>query len=240
MVNLFQDLWLGACFSLAILCLIVGIFFLNQAKKNKDLISLKSYSKGIALFMFIVGINGFLDFGNMYSNTVLGKNDLFPDTFKFLNYGRTSFYIIITLLMASLAVLSYQIEKYIKKNEKHILTDILIVCFFISLIPYVGFLIPADFHYAIMIIVYLTQVPFGGIILYWGVFYLSLAAKTSGIVRRRALLVGFGLGMVFTGILSDLIYRAAVPGEYIFPFFCFFVANLGIVFLIIGFKREKI
>lgn len=227
-------------FSLAVLFIISGFFFVNQARKNKKMESLFKYSIGIALFMFILGLNGFIDFGTIISTDVIGGYDLIPQDKQFMTYGKSSFYIILTLLMISFAVLSFQIERYIKRSKHLVFTYTLIICFFITLIPYFGFAIPSEYHRIIMIIAYSTQLPFALIIVYWGVFYLALAAKTAGIVRKRALLVGFGLGFTFGGIIFDTMYRWMVTGEYLFPLICKIIGNLGIIFMLEGFRREEL
>ncbi|MHA1342036.1 MAG: hypothetical protein ACTSRZ_19385 [Promethearchaeota archaeon] len=234
-----RELWLGASLILAIFFYIIVIFFLKQAKQSSELISLKKYSIGIAVFMAILGCNGFIDFGAMYYTEVLGEYDLFPESLQLLTAGQTSFYIIISLLMIGFAILSYQIEKYIKQSKRWILTTILIICFIISLIPYFGGLIPTEYHQIVKNIVYGTQIPFFFIIIYWGVFYLALAKNTTGIVRRRAVMVAFGLGFLFAGIIVDTIYRWLTDGLYFFPFILKCISITGAVLLMLGFKRES-
>jgi len=237
---MFCGLWLFTSLILAILFIIISIFFLNQAKKNKEVISLKRYSIGISIFMLILGINGFIDLGAMYATEVLNQYDLFSESDQLLKAGQTSFFIIISLLMIGFAVLSYQIEKYIKQSKRKILTTILIICFIISLIPYFGHYIPIEYHYLIKNIVYGTQIPFTFIIIYWGVFYLALAKNTTGVVRRRAIMVAFGLGFLFFGIIMDTIYRWSTDALYLIPFLLKCISNTGAILLMLGFKREEL
>ncbi|MBD3351108.1 MAG: hypothetical protein GF364_06445 [Candidatus Lokiarchaeota archaeon] len=234
-----KELWLFANLILFIFSAFISGFFFLQAKKNKQVESLRKYCIGIGIFMLFVALNGAIDVSTMYVTEVLGKYDLFPEEQQFLTYGKNSFYIIITLLMVGFSVLSYQIESHITRSQRHTLTIVLVVCFFISLIPYFGFLIPDEYHKLVKNIVYGTQVPFTLIIIYWGVFYLSLARKSAGIVKRKALMVAFGLGFLFFGIIVDTMYRWVRADEFIVPFAVRCISIVGAILLLFGFKREE-
>jgi hypothetical protein len=91
-----------------------------------------------------------------------------------------------------------------------------------------------------MILTYSCLLPFGLIIAYWGIFYIRLGIKTTGIVRKRAFLVAFGLGFLFAGIILEVYIRSILLEPYIL-LFCFkLISIIGVFMLYRGFRRESL
>ncbi len=234
-----RTVWLTEMLALAILFVLTSILFLIEAKKTNNPI-LRKYYVAIALFMLIFGLNGFLDYFAQHAIHVLGQDDFLPENMRFLTVGQNSFLIMITLLQLGFAVLSYVIETFITNSERKYLHKTLLVCFGISFLSYLGPLVPTDYHELIYLIVNATLIPFALIIVYWGVFYLRLAKNSPGSVRKKALMVAFGLGFLFFGIIMDTMYRGAVFGEYALPIFFKSVSLIGVPLLIFGFRRKDL
>ncbi len=230
-------IWLVLLCTLSIGVTLASIYFLVLSYKRETIESVKKYYRLVGIFLLALGLCGFLDFTYAYLKKYLGiMEDPLPPVSA--SHG-TYFFIITTCLMFSFWALTRTIEKYIKQSEKMPLSKIMLICVIITLIPYVT---PNDITDLLVPLIFGTMIPFGLIILYWGVFYLKLAAKSEGVLKKRAYFVGFGLGTIFVGILLDILLRDfAVLTEstgYLFPLVCVAVANIGVPLLFLGFKRD--
>jgi len=225
---------------LAILPIGTGInsihFFRLSAKGSLE--TVKKYYLWIAVFMLAITVCGVIDVTYAYYQRILENPGVDPLP-HLATEGGTYFFLITTFLMFSFLALTRTVEKYIKQSEKLILTFIMLICFILSLIPYVT---PPDMTDQLAMIVYASYLPFTFIILYWGVFYLRLASKSEGILKRRANLIAFGLGTIFLGISGGIVLRDFAPiieaTGYIFPAVFAAVGNVGPFLLFSGFKQD--
>jgi hypothetical protein len=238
------DLWLILLLTNAIFITIASASFLIQAFKKRELKSVSRYSYSFALFFMIVSINGFLDFFQQYFYYKLDRPTLFPESMQVLPGGVTNFYIIISLLHLSYAILSYQVETYVIQKEKAIFSWILMGCFVVSLLAYFGPLFSEEIQIYLVYVVNGTLLPFGLIIFSWGIFYLKIGFKGVGIVKRKALMVAFGLGGLMIGIISDTGYREFCNANgleiiWIIPIMFKMMCLIAIPLLYFGFHREE-
>ena len=237
MVDIILILWLIFLFTLAIGVTIDSIYFLILSFKRETIESVKKYYRLVGIFLLALGLCGFLDFVYAYLKKYLGiEADPLPPVSA--SYG-TYFFIITTCLIFSFWALTRTIEKYIKQSEKMPLSKIMLVCVIITLLPYVT---PNDITDLLVPLIFGTMLPFGLIILYWGVFYLKLAGQSEGVLKKRAYFVGFGLGTIFVGILLDILFRdfaiVVQATGYFFPLIFVIVSNIGVPLLLLGFKRD--
>ena len=159
-------------------------------------------------------------------------------------FNTFTFYFIISLLQLSYAILLYEVENFIRQSKSHYLTIILVICFVVSLVAYIGWIFPRNLQGLVSNIIIWTMIPFALIIFYLGVFYLVLAKRSVGAVRHKALLVAFGIGFIFASIIFDLLYRqyclsANIQIWWVLPVIFRAVGIIGVPMLIYGFRRES-
>ena len=211
-------------------------FFRLSAKGS--LKSVKKYYLWIAVFLLMISVCGIIDVWYAYYQRILENPGVDPLP-HLATEGGTYFFLITTFLMFSFLALTRTVEKYIKQSEKKVLTYIMLACFIVSLIPYIT---PPDMTDQLAMIVYGSYIPFTLIILYWGVFYLRLARKSEGILKKRANLIAFGLGTIFLGISGGIVLRDFIPlieaTGYLFPIVFAAVGNIGPWLLFWGFKQD--
>jgi len=214
-----------------------AIHFFRLSVKG-SLKSVKKYYLWIAVFMLMITVCGVIDVWYAYYQRILENPGVDPLP-PLATEGGTYFYLINTFLMLSFLALTKTVEKYIKQSERKILTYIMLACFIMSLIPYVTL---PDVTDQLWMVIYGAYLPFTLIILYWGVFYLRLASKSEGILKKRANLIAFGLGMLFLGISGGIVLRDMAPlielTGYLFPIVFVAVGNIGPWLLFSGFKQD--
>ncbi len=213
---------------------------------------LHQYYRGMAFFFFCMSLNGFFDFIDQYYRYVLGDgtiaSTLFPPAYQVFNKipltdtTTTTFCVIITLLMLSFAILSYQLETYILQSKVRPMTIILLICLVASLISFFAGYFDATIQTILSLVVVATLIPLAIIIGYWGVFYLILAKRSIGSIRHKAILVALGIGFIMGGIIFDTIYRQTIPLDAIvwfWPMGIKIVGCLGVPMLFYGFRRKE-
>ena len=259
----FEIAWVFALGAQAISVLIVSIFFQREAIRNKAIKGLAHYYQGMMLFFLFLGINGIFDFLEQYAHYIVsptpGVGSLFPPEYQVFNkltpglMNTTTFCIIISLLLLSFGILSYQLEKDVFNYKHRVLSVILFACCCVSLVAYftqpISSLLLSSSGIAevttqgmISLITMSTLLPFAIIIGYWGVYYLVFAKRTMGSIRRKAILVAFGIGFIMAGIIFDIMYRSAISTTQIFwliPLVNRAVGVLGVPMLFYGFRREQ-
>lgn len=230
-------IWWGLLILLPVWTGINAVHFFRLSAKS-GLETVKKYYLWIAVFMLMLTFCGFIDVWYAYYQRILGNPGVDPLP-HLATEGGTYFFLITTFLMFSFLALTRTVEKYIKQSEKTVLTYIMLIGFILSLIPYVT---PPDVTDQLALIVYGAYIPFTFMILYWGVFYLKLAGKSEGIIKKRANQIAFGLGMTFIGIAGGLATRDFAPliaaTGYLFPIGFAVVGNLGELLLLFGFKQD--
>jgi len=237
MASVDMIIWLGCLFILACGLLIDSLYFFSLSAKRDTLKTVKKYYRLIAIFLLALSLCGFLDLWYAYYQRYLGiqEDPLPPASASFGTY----FFVITTCLMFSFFALTRTTEKYVKQSKSMILTKILFTCFLISLVPYVT---PPEITDILAPLIYMVYLPFTLIILYWGVFYLRLGAKSEGIIKKKAYFTAFGLGTIFLGISGDIVIRDQLwiieTTGYLFPIIFVIGGIIGIPLLFTGFKRE--
>ena len=214
-----------------------SIHFFRLAKKS-SLTSVKKYYFWIAVFMLAISVCGVIDVWYAWYQRILGNRGVDPLP-HLATEGGTYFFLITTFLMLSFFALTRTVEKYIKQSKKIPLSYIMLCCFLISLLAYIT---PPDTTDLLAPIIYGTYFPFTLVILYWGVYYLILAKRSEGVLKKRANLIAFGLGTLFLGIAGGIVLRdfdllIEFTG-YLFPIVFVIVANIGVPLLYMGFKQD--
>ena len=248
--NSLEYVWLGELVAQSVLVLIASIVFLWHVQKSRDVPSLSNYYKGLSWFFFFAAISGFVDFLQQISTYYLGQTGFFGNSFQWFPatsptiFNTFTFYFIISILQLSYAILLYEVENFIRQSKSHYLTIILVICFVVSLVAYIGWIFPRNLQGLVSNIIIWTMIPFALIIFYLGVFYLVLAKRSVGAVRHKALLVAFGIGFIFASIIFDLLYRqyclsANIQIWWVLPVIFRAVGIIGVPMLIYGFRRES-
>lgn len=237
------EIWLIEMILLAVGVGFASFSFIYKSFRKIELKSVSRYYFGLGIFFLAFTFNGFLDFLEQYNFWVVGQNGIFPN-WNLLPGESVTFYLMIPILQFAFVMLSLQIETFILQREKKRLTTVLTVCFIISLTIFTTPLFPDSMKYIWSFILNATLVPYAMIVLYWGVFYLRLAKNSAGIVRNKALKVGFGLGMIMCGIIFDTMYRAIVLSNsmeiiWFFPILFKFIAIIGIPLLYSGLQTSE-
>ncbi|GAB4313705.1 MAG: hypothetical protein Kow0069_14950 [Promethearchaeota archaeon] len=229
--------WLAEMAFLAVWIYVIGLYFLSGALRNPDLKSLRRYYVGFFVFFVLVGTCGVIHFTYEYYKYVVGREVWAGLMGQAQN---PYFYVLVTLLQLGFAVLSYQIEKYVRQSKYFPFTVLLSACFAVSLVPY--FLTPAQNDAFSIYVVNASLTGFLVSLIYWGVFYLRLAKLSTGIVRRRALAAAFGLAYLFFGILMDVVFRTQLPvppETNLLPSVLILVVSvIGVPLVFFGFQRK--
>lgn len=246
-----EFVWISLILLLDLMLFLASIFFLRESHKNRQMKGLHQYYRGMTFFFFCMSLNGFFDFFEQYFRYVLGDgtilSTLFPPEYQVFNKiprtetTTTTFCIIITLLMLSFAILSYQLETYILQSKLRPMTIILLACFFISLLAFFAQNFDTFIQTILSLIDVSTLLVLAFIIGYWGVYYLVLAKRSIGSIRKKAILVALGIGFIMGGIIFDTIYRQTIPLASIFWFWPMgikIVGCLGVPMLFYGFRRK--
>ena len=247
-LNPFEIGWLLLIFAQTVMILFTALFFIRETRRSKEMKALSHYYQGMAWFFFFLGINGIFDSLEQYFRYVNNsQSGLFPEQYQVLPalqpptlMTNTTFFVIISLLMLSFAILSYPLETYVLQSKRRPRTIILLICFGVSLVAFFGKNFDPSTQLLLSQIVDATLWPFAIIIMYWGIYYLVLAKRTIGSIRHKAVLVGLGLGFMLGGIIIDILYRTYfAPIWWLVPLVCRSVGVLGILMLVFGFRREQ-
>ena len=238
----FLQIWLIEMILLALGLGYASLSFIYKSYKKIELKSVSRYYFGLGIFFLAFAFNGVLDALEQYSIWIVGQNGMFPN-WNLLPGESVTFYLMIPILQFAFIMLSLQIETFILQREKKRITLVLIICFIISLTIFITPIFPDALKYIWSFILNATLIPYAIIVLYWGIFYLRLAANSAGIVRNKALKVGFGLGMIMCGIVFDTIYRNTSLNNGIeiiwwFPILFKTVAIIGIPLLYLGLETS--
>ncbi len=215
-----------------------ALSFIYKSYKKIALKTVSQYYFGLGVFFLAFAFNGILDALEQYYLWIVGQNGIFP-AWNLLPGESVTFYLMIPILQFAFVMLSLQIETFILQRPKKNITKVLIVCFIISLTIFITPVFPDTLKVVWSLVLNATLIPYAIIVLYWGVFYLRLGAKSAGAVRSKALKVGFGLGMIMTGIVFDTIYRNTAINNSLeimwwFPIIFKTVAIIGIPLLYSG------
>lgn len=240
MINLakfeFIDIAIVISFSAACLALIVaGILFLLKSKgKNRRL---RIYFMGIALFLFLYGINRAI---RLLFEATLEPTFLWQMTVEEFNaliakddaiYAAHDLMWVLTLVIGSVggAFLLFVIELHIMERKTKFLFTITKI---ITTIPpiFLGYRTDEVLLFRIMLYIgdfLLLSIP---------IFYYYLASKTSGETRKKAIMAGTGLLLFFVSIainssLGKTILGAllGLPGVYLTYFLFSALVILGIL-----------
>ncbi|MHA1339184.1 MAG: hypothetical protein ACTSRZ_03875 [Promethearchaeota archaeon] len=182
-----------------VLSIVVGFLLINLSKKNKEKSeSLSKIRYFYGIFLIGWGIGRFLFLLSDYALDKEGKSEAYA---QFLLIG----YLVI---IWSFLLLIYTIEKYIKSPPSLTVTKILMVGGF----GLIGFWIGVIFDPTIDVYARWFSYIIGGIVGFIIFFYyLILAFRVVGSVRKLALLNLLGISLIFTGHVLDT--------EYISPFY---------------------
>jgi hypothetical protein len=179
----------------------------------------KEISKGFALFGISIAISQALRL--MYDILLSSGIKIFP---RFIKIGGSGYeYIQVIFIILGLIFLINPIEKYILHKEKLTITKLNIITLILAIIPYFGAAITFDLDsvfwtniayvpllLVITVVLYSLYMSFA--------YYIRLGIASTGRVRRKALLIGFGILIfwlnLFTPIFLDLIRIA--EGQMLF------------------------
>ncbi|MHA1368966.1 MAG: hypothetical protein ACTSWN_02555 [Promethearchaeota archaeon] len=164
--------------------------------------------------------------------------------FGIINRGDTLFYVIIVVL--SFPLIMYNIEKYIKNSKRFILTKILIGGTAIGIISivsaYIEFLMPVKTQswswwepFSIALLLY-EVLCVAIMIIGLPAIYFTLAAQTSGNLKKNATTIAIGYVITFLSLLLH-----AFRSEIDFPlnWLVFIIGNIvGAMILMIGYLRS--
>lgn len=227
-------IWLGELAFLVAASFLIAIYFLlgvitNRAREQR---ALRKYYFGFFLFLIFVALAGLVHFLYVFNLHVYGV-EIWAGLLG--NEQNAYFYFLVTLLHAGFICLNYQIEKHIRQSKHYPFTILETACFGLSLLPY--FFPPELNDQVLFHFVFFSLVGFGISLAYWGIYYLRIAAKSAGDVRKRALAVAFGLAFYFAGILLDELFRmAGLPMVFSIIFLATSIS--GIPLLFVGFQRK--
>jgi len=231
------------------LCLVFSIYYLNRARKTEEnMRTLKLVNLGVGilfLFLFVSRIldNPIVDMVNPINNVDLFgiqlANQAIFDTTKVLYtttviYGSiTMIYIVDMLFLIGLAIATFFMERSFIPKAHHVFFLFLIACAFISFAytPLTGSRIDifslnfdglAVAIFSIMGFISFAVIP---------ILYFILAGKTTGELRRNAILLGFG----FICIIVDIhTVGHQMSGNWYRSIPCL----IGFLFLAIGNKQH--
>jgi len=199
--------------------------------------TVRQYYWQIGLFFLMLSFCGGIDFYYAYDQRFL-EMAVDPLPMISLTHG-SHFFVIIPLLLLTFFVLTRTIEKIIKQSALPWQSYILLGCFFFSLTAYIT---PPEITDILAPFIFGTLIPFALVILYWGIFYIRMGKNSTGIIRKKSLLIAFGLGFVFIGISVNImlinIPLVIETTGYLFPFGFIVLGILGVPLLFLGFIKE--
>lgn len=178
-----------------------SLFMFNKARNREG--NARSYGLAIAFFFLFLGLHRIifliveLTFYNGPMWNLLGHeiSQIYQNNPDLATQTDINYRISSLLSMIGLAILTFELERYIlDKKTKYIIT-ILLACL---QIPYFIFGDAQSFEISIIrIMFYIGTFLFLAIPL----IYFYMASKTSGETKKRALAAGVGMGLAFFGII---------------------------------------
>ncbi len=231
----------------------VPLFFYGKYKKDKKAGNKggAAFNFGYIIFFFFTSLNELvyiIDAVGEYS-AALGWDPILAAkvVVLFESSIRSQILLMMLLFFCSFIPIMYPVEKYIQNSEKMLVSKLLIIGAIGMAIAWFTFCYlripqPIDFIPFQIIFAILTVVIILGFLVSIFSFiysYMKLAAKSTGIIRKKALIVTFGLLFMYISLVAGNLIRPDVVGtplELIGPI----LLTLGIVILIYGFKIKAI
>jgi len=218
------------------------IYFLLTLRKwlKAELEVQKDMQKGWALFVLTIVLVQSLYLAEETADRTI-HSEIFP---KYIRIGGSGLIFLMILLFAfSYIFLMYPIEKYLLKREKLWITKLNKISFFLLLIPYIGALIyfnpPMDKYWTYIAWPGLVMFFFSTLFSIFGsfFFYLRLGFQGTGVVKKKGLLIGFGILMMYFALLVGLTIDTSIGG-WIGIIFKPFTMIAGVLMVIAGNQIE--
>jgi hypothetical protein len=187
-----------------LLLILIDIILLNLARKS-DFESQKAMFKGFGLFVVACSIIQALYVMQIFYSRAFEGRDLIP---RFISIGGTGYeYVMFMGILLGFSFLMKPIENYLMQRPKAPITKLDIIGLVLLLIPYLGAIIysvsPWDEYWTWAAY---PGVGIGGLGVvisiigsFW--FYIRLGLKSTGMIRTKGYLIGFGIFLMYIGIL---------------------------------------
>ncbi|MHA1293196.1 MAG: hypothetical protein ACTSQJ_11050 [Promethearchaeota archaeon] len=228
----------------------VPFFFYKQYRKDKaeGNKGAAAFNLGYMLFFIFTSLNQLvyiIDAVDVYSSSIGWDIVLAKSVKNILVYEynlKSQIILMFCLFFCSFLPIIYPVEKYIQKNDTFIVSILIFISAIATGISWFIFCylrIPQPdilfFYIIVGIMVLISLFSFLISVIAFIYFYIKLAAKSTGAVRKKALIVTFGILFMYISLIGGNLTRPNVLGtplELIGPI-CLL---LGIVILIYGFK----
>ncbi len=256
-----DDIWYILQWIIFIFLLVIPIYFYIKAKtyKRDGNVGGRAFSLGYCFFFLINSINQFFYLMDqdlqlrffLRFHEIWGRKLLFTLLVE-IDVFTTHITIMVLLLFLAFIPIIFPMEKYIQRWEKKPVTKLLIISsIFISILWTLFCLIGlpqpiltnTDFLYALalfyeIIIHILAIIAFITIIvsiLTFIYFYIKLAFQSPGIVRRKALIIAFGILFMYISLIVGNLSKPSVEGTWLVMIGPIALIS-GILILVYGFS----
>lgn len=235
-----EDVWYISEWVVLLLMLIIPIFFYRKSKeyKREDNAGGRAFSLGYCFFFLITSVNQFFYIvdGDLQLKEFLGFTVIFEREINFTLLFEfalsTHISLMFLIFFLSFIPIDYPMEKYIQRWEKKPLTKLLIItsiclgilwvlfCFLglpqpnlqNALIQYeIALIYEIILHLLILVALIALLATVIGFIY----FYIKLAIKTTGVVRRKALLITFGILFMYISLVIGNLTKPALEGTWL-------------------------
>ncbi len=221
-----QNIWYLGQWAVLFILMIIGVYLILLSRKS-DFKSQKAMFIGLSLFLWVAVINQFAFVISMYLESYSAYNvKIFPQVILIGGGG----YIWILLMCFALGFipLMYPIEKYVLQVKRLWITPLNIVTFFLVLIPFIlTFFITNPTLRTELAYPGLVFFVLSGLISFFGpcFIYIRVGMQSSGIVKTKSFLMGFGLLLIYIAILVGSEVKQYLGG---------YLSLFGPIVLIIG------
>lgn len=252
MAEIFSLIWLmleWVIFIMMILPLPIFFYFKYREDKIAENKGSMAFNLGYMLFFIFTSLNQLIyiiDAVSDYS-TVIGWNEILSrgiqNTVLIEFELKSQITLMLCFFFLSFIPIMYPIEKYLRKSEKFPTSVLLGIGAAISgilwlIFCYFGIPQPLEIIWLQVVIAIILLIACAGLlisIIAFLFFYLKVAINSTGAVRKKSLIVTFGIFFMYFSLIGGNLTRPDVIGtalELIGPVFLV----VGIIVLIYGFK----
>ncbi|MHA1147737.1 MAG: hypothetical protein ACTSR8_05790 [Promethearchaeota archaeon] len=254
MADPFETFWLILEWIIFILMIgPVTVFFYSKYRKDKRnaIQSSATFNLGYMIFFILTSLNQLIyiiDAINAYSEAI-GWNAILTtgikNTILFEFTLKSQITIMLCLFFFSFVVIMYPIEKHIRKSERFPISIFLLIGGATSGIIWVIFCLlqvpqPIELIWLQIIVAAILIISVSALfvsIIAFLYFYLKVAINSVGAVRKKALIVTFGIFFMYFSLIGGNLTKPDVAGTIFILIGPIFLI-LGIMILIYGFKIE--
>jgi hypothetical protein len=231
MVDLLE---IGLWYSAVMLCFVLMVMFLMQYSKKESLS--RPFFLGLAIFMLLYGIARLIENTRRYS--VGSYNDILYAWIIGTQITEENFimrFLYYFIAWIGIAIMYFNIERFIFKKNKYLLT----ICSIAE-----GALSISIYFYFNIFIFWIMIFNFFIVAYFIPLLFINLARKTpSGAIRNGCVLIALGMALFVTGVMFDLpetsyflfLLNQEIP-EALIRFISPIMLTSGLVFFSLGFR----